>query len=107
MIIPAVTAQEVLDLGLPDNDSGEATIREYLVALLEEVWEAGEEFSGKRPFGNSGWEMDLLIPLAEAGFISGHKDEEWDEWDLDDKSEKAGRKLITNAIKSLAYTERV
>ena len=52
-----------------ENDSGEATIGGYLAALLEMVWEEGEGFDGKRPFGNSGWEWDLHRPLAEANLV--------------------------------------
>ena len=96
------TAQEVLDLRLPENDADALTIREYLVNLLGEVWNEGEGFSGKRPFGNSGWENDLLIPLAQAGLISGSLDEEWDDWELDDD---AGRELISKAIESLAFAD--
>jgi hypothetical protein len=39
-----------------DSDAGDnITIRDYLRILLETLWEEGEGFSGKRPFGNSGW----------------------------------------------------
>lgn len=51
------------------SDVGSGTIREYLHALLLAVWEEGEGFSGKRPFGNSGWEFDLYVPLAKEGFL--------------------------------------
>ena len=47
------------------------TVRRYLTNLLLEVWKEGECFSGKRPFGDSGWEWDLYIPLVRAGFITG------------------------------------
>jgi len=47
------------------------TVREYLHKLLETLWIEGEGFSSKRPFGNSGWENDLIIPLVQAGFIEG------------------------------------
>ena len=47
------------------------TVKKYLKLLLITMWEKGEEFSGKRPFGNSGWEFDLYDPLIRAGFIPG------------------------------------
>jgi len=100
-LYPPIIAQEILYMKLESNDAGATTIREYLVKLLEMVWEEGEGFDGKRPFGNSGWEMDLLIPLAESGFISGHKDEESGEWDLDYQAYQAGTELISKAINSL------
>lgn len=53
-----------------DSDAGDdLTVRGYLRELLSTVWSEGESFDGKRPFGNSGWELDLLVPLAKAGFV--------------------------------------
>lgn len=58
-----------------DSDIGEnKTIRDYLHAILIGVWTEGEGFSGKRPFGNSGWEYDLYEPLIKAGFVKGKID---------------------------------
>jgi hypothetical protein len=39
------------------------TIREFLQKLLLTLFEEMEGFSGKRPFGNSGWDGDLIICL--------------------------------------------
>jgi hypothetical protein len=52
------------------------TIRWYLIELLAKVWEQGEGFNGKRPFGNSGWENDLYLPLVAGGFVKGELDED-------------------------------
>jgi hypothetical protein len=57
----------VLDHPLPRNDSGGRTVRGYLVELLARLWERGESFSGKHPFGNSGWEDELVAPLVASG----------------------------------------
>lgn len=58
-----------------DSDAGDnLTVLDYLRALLVTLWEEGEGFSGKRPFGNSGWEYDLYVPLIKAGFIIGELD---------------------------------
>lgn len=54
---------------------GLLTIREYLCALLTKLWEQGEGFSGKYPFGNSGWEYDLYAALIGAGAVEGSLDE--------------------------------
>ena len=51
------------------------TIKEYLKELLVSLWEQGEGFSGKRPFGNSGWEWDLYKPLIVGGAVKGVVDE--------------------------------
>ena len=65
----------VLDIPMQENDSGADTIKGYLKALLEKIWEEGEGFSGKRPFGNSGWEYDLYKPLVRSGLVEGSVDE--------------------------------
>lgn len=64
-------------------DLGECTIRHYLVSLANEVWNEGECFSGKRPFGNGGWKWDVYDALADGGFITGNREEDggWTELD--------------------------
>ena len=52
---------------MESNDAEAETVRAYLKALLYAVWSKGEGFSGKRPFGNSGWEYDLYAALEPAG----------------------------------------
>jgi hypothetical protein len=97
-------ARPVLDLPMPDgNDAGAATIREYLIQLLTVLWRENEGFSGKRPFGNSGWDYDLYGPLIEAGLISGRLDEDGFIEDVDDK---AGDRLIFAAIVELGRVDR-
>jgi hypothetical protein len=55
-----------------DSDAGDdLTVREYLRTLLTTLWEEEEGFSGKRPFGNSGWKYELYRPLIAAGLIEG------------------------------------
>lgn len=51
------------------------TIREYLQELLLTLWEEKEGFSGKRPFGNSGWEADLERELIILGEVDGRLDD--------------------------------
>jgi hypothetical protein len=70
------TPQQLLDLPLPDNDSGASTVRGYLVALLSTLWREEDRFSGKRPFGNSGWQYDLYKPMILAGLVDGQIDED-------------------------------
>lgn len=64
----------VLDLPLEENDADATTVRDYLKALLYELWREEEGFSGKRPFGNSGWQNDLYKPLVKFGVVSGKFD---------------------------------
>lgn len=91
--------QAILSLPLPpDNDSGATTVRGYLIKLLETLWREQEGFSGKRPFGNSSWECDLLVPLVKAGIIEGSLDEDGYIETMDDE---AGEAVILAAIKAL------
>jgi len=97
-----MTPQQVLDLPLPDNDSGASTVRGYLIALLTELWQEGEGFSGKRPFGNSSWEYDLYAALGKAGAISGLTfDEDGYLNQFPDDSKREADALILAAISSL------
>jgi len=98
----APTPQQILKTPMDDNDSGASSIGGYLTALLAEVWREGECFSGKRPFGNSGWEYDLLLPLAKAGFIDVVLNEDGYFDDLPREAEQAGLALIASAIEALA-----
>ena len=66
-----MTPREVLMLPMQPNDSGAATVGGYLQALLRRLWTEEEGFSGKRPFGNSGWAHDLYRPLIAAGAVDG------------------------------------
>lgn len=88
----------VLDLEMSGNDAGAANIRDYLKALLLELWREGEGFSGKRPFGNSGWRYDLYIPLVKAGLVTGTFDSDGC---LEECDDAAADKIITEAIKAL------
>lgn len=97
-----LTPAEILALPMEPNDADAATIRDYLVKLLAEVWKWGEGFDGKRPFGNSDWFYDLLIPLVKAGVIDGAFDEDGY---LEDSDNDAGHELIAAAIKELGATQ--
>lgn len=78
--------QTVLELPLESNDAGAKTVKEYLVKLLETVWVEEEGFSGKRPFGNSGWQYYLIEPVIKAGLAV---------------TDSKAASLITEAIRSL------
>jgi len=68
--------KEILKLKIESSDfDKDLTIAGYFKLLLTELWKEGECFSGKRPFGNSGWEYDVYRPLIKAGVISGELDE--------------------------------
>lgn len=66
----------ILALPMRENDAKAATIGDYLIRLLRTVWHEQEGFSGKRPFGNSGWDCDLIRALVDGGFDCATFDEE-------------------------------
>lgn len=82
----------ILDLPMKQNEAAASTIRDYLKALLVSVWTEEESFSGKRPFGNSGWQFDIYAALISGGAIAGT---------LGSIDTDAADKLILSAIASL------
>lgn len=89
---------DILSLPMGENDADAETVGDYLVALLLSLWKQGEGFSGKRPFGNSGWEYELYYPLVKAGVIWGEINEDGDlvSYDFAGANEK-----IVEAIESM------
>lgn len=88
----------VLDLPMQENDAGAKTIREYLKGLLHVLWNEGEGFSGKRPFGNGGWEYEIYTALVMGKAVKGELTEDGY---IDSVDEKAANELIFEAIESL------
>ena len=94
---------EILDLPMhpldPLDDVGDGTIRAYLKALLAALWREGEGFSGKRPFGNSGWQFDVYAALIQAGKVKGKIDPDagWVD-ELSKEAEAEADKIILEAI---------
>ena len=52
------------------------TVREYFRDLLRRLWDEGEGFSGKRPYGDSGWWSDIWVGMVKAGIFEGTLDED-------------------------------
>lgn len=91
----------ILDLAMEENDADAATIRDYLKELLVMVWEKDESFSGKRPFGNSGWKYDIYRTLATHKLIEAEIDEDGDIIDIQRSEYSKADQLISEAIASL------
>jgi hypothetical protein len=94
--------RRILEMRMQPNDAGAETIRDYLITLLARVWELSDDFSGKRPFGMSGWVYELYIPLMTAGLISGKLDEDGYVVEMDTD---AGDRIIAAAIQELRAAE--
>lgn len=102
-----MTPKEILDLPLDEytaNESGSITVRGYLVALLRNLWQNGEMFSGKRPLGNSSWEFTLCAVLAKNNIVSGTFDEDGYPEEFD---EDQAHQLIAQAIEALGEPQAV
>ncbi len=73
-------SMSLIVLGCPmdpeSNDAGASSVREFLAKIIQEVWMWEDSFSGKRPFGNSGWKWDVYTALIDAGIV---------EYDLNDE----------------------
>lgn len=88
--------QAILDVPMDpeDNDAQASSVREYLKAWLQDVWDS----EPKRIFGTSGWHLDIAKPLIQAGLITGAIDDEGyvDEYDSQELDQ-----IIHRAIQAL------
>lgn len=69
--LTAAQLNEILDAKYEFRDCSAKNLRGYFHQLLCTLWDQGEGFDGKRPFGNSGWDMDICICLVATGALSG------------------------------------
>ena len=98
---PKFTDKQILEAAaaVVDGDNGGQTLEEYLKALLTALWYEEEGFSGKRPFGNGGWQFDVYAALVRAKLIDGKIGEDGC---LDNCDDKAGEALVHAVIERLA-----
>jgi hypothetical protein len=92
------TPRQILNTPMGRNTAGAATIRGYLVALLDRLWREMDCFSVSNAFGEAGWDWELYAPLVRDGHIQGRFDADQI---LDQVDEKAGAELIAAAIEEL------
>ena len=86
----------VLDLKFESDDlDKEITIRNFFFELMKELWIEQECFNGKRPFGNSGWDGDLICCLIKNKLITGEID---DDGYLEDYNEDEASKFVLEKI---------
>lgn len=93
-----MTGSEILALPMSINDAGATTVRAYLTALLVTLWQKDEGFSGKRPFGNSGWKYDVYKALVDGGAVTGKLDSDGYIETVDDA---AADELVFQAIEAM------
>lgn len=58
---------DLLDTVRLSADGIDCTLREYFKQLILTLWREGAGFSGKRPFGNSGWQFGVIHAIVAAG----------------------------------------
>jgi hypothetical protein len=99
-------ARAILALPLRQpNDAEAATVRDYLVKLLQLVWKEGECFDGKRPFGNSSWEYDLYDALVAGGVVSAILDSDGNIDDFGWDQQELANRLIEAAIAEFLHPQ--
>lgn len=88
--------EKVLELKfIPCGWTKKITISKFFEELLVTLWYENEQFSGKRPFGNGGWQSDLYCCLIKNKIIDGSLDEDgYVESFNEEKSAKYIEKLI-------------
>ncbi len=77
---------------------GKMTIRAYFKELLQTLWKEESIFSGKRPFGNGGWQNDMYGFFLRKGLISGELD---DNGGILDINESEGETLAIVLIQAM------
>lgn len=83
----------------PNSFSDEPhTLRDFLIGLAAQVWDQGEGFSGKRPFGDSGWDYCVYEALVKAGHLKGDVD---DEGYVKDWDQAEGHQMVLKALEEL------
>lgn len=96
--------QIILETPMPENEAGARNIREYLITLAYTVWNEEEGFSGKRPFGNSGWKYEIAHALAYAYLIPSKCDEDGNvvevEWEHVERAIKEAFSVLFNECKT-------
>lgn len=72
------------------------TVRTYFEKLLTTLWSKGELFSGKKPFGNSDWDWDVISSLIKCGYIPGeiNRDDNGEIYDIVFDRTDANKRVI-------------
>lgn len=100
-----IDPHDLLHCPMGPNDADAATVGEYLGLLLSTLWLQGQQFNGKRPFGNSDWQWLVYEAMVKNGFVFGIlADDDGDTYleDFTYDDQIKADELILQAI-SLAY----
>ena len=70
--------------------------------MLITLWNEEEGFSGKRPFGNSGWKWEIYTALVSAKVVDGKLDEDGYIEEVDfPEADNVGANIIFAVFKEL------
>ena len=83
-------------------ESHNLTLVGYLKLILTAVWEENEQFSGKRPLGNSGWQYDVYKAFIKAELIEGKLDEDGC---VEECNDREGDELVLAVIQRLGMPD--
>lgn len=73
-MINRIHERDILAMPMGENDAAAATIGQYIIILGAKVFEDQDDFSGKRPFGNSSWVFEVYEALIRCGVLAGEFD---------------------------------
>lgn len=77
----------------------EITIEEWLKLLLLSLWDEREQFSGKRPFGESSWDFRIYEQFIKHKVIEGTLDEHGYVQDCSDEEMQKADHIIERIIR--------
>lgn len=98
-MIPPEVIQQAANLEFESSDLNETlTVEAWLRRLLTTLLEEEESFSGKRPFGNSGWKSEVEAVFIKADLIAGKLDSQGY---VDDSDSVAADAILTAIANNL------
>lgn len=95
---------ELLDFEWDFRDVGKVRIRDFLKHLLLTLWERGESFDSKWPWGNSGWQLDFYKALVAAKAIEGDLDVNMFGWERGDGNVEKASDITMGLITAMCST---
>lgn len=96
--------QDVLALSMGENDADAETIGQYIMVLGAQLFKEQDCFSGKRPFGNSGWTYEVYEVLVKARVIDGEYYDDGDLKSLDEDQAEAVMREVFEYLKNLDFS---
>lgn len=106
---PPAVDKQWLDVRFYDDTSlnREVSIREFFHDMMQHLWSEMDGFSGKRPFGNGGWEYPVIRALVAAGAISGEVIYDEDGYIEDETYDyDEGHKFVVGLLSQLFFGDK-